>query len=512
MPTEACEIDRRIVAKAERMAEKGTTQLHVFKDYGGQGLHLRVRGKRAVWLVRFQQKTKTIGQLYPDPSDMPLRSTRDARQLAADVRSVLKAQPEQVDKYVKLRHQNFGHLDALERLVEPKKSWTLAECFEVAIADKWSLHAERRISAKSKKDMEYVLSRDAWGKVINMPVTELEQGDIESVRNRVRKENGLSTSNKVIAYTRSVLNWCAKNHSGASGLSGQIPWWRALSSPEVVKPKVRKPQIEDIVKSLLIAEEYLDKPLPGRRIGAKGVNPLTLGGLWWVVLTCQRSSAALSLSKDDLKKEPKPDECGRDWLLASWEDDQVKGKQRFVLPIPYRAWQHVHRLLSQSARYENTDLLLPSERDIEKSVTGSGAYRVLYRLSGRDKINVQKLRKASRNSAKNDLEKKKPDLLAKAGIPWWSLHDVRRTLTDFLSCSGYPGGASAVLSHKIDDKIIGGFNLQDQALYDRLKQSPARITSNSYHAHSPYMKLKREAMQLWVDEVLNEYERQKGIL
>ncbi|UWQ82937.1 Arm DNA-binding domain-containing protein [Leisingera caerulea] len=510
MPTEACEIDRRIVAKAEKLAEQGTTQLHVFRDYGGRGLHLRVRGKRAVWLVKFQQKTKTIGQLYPDPSDMSLRSTRDARQLAADVRSVMKAQPEHVDKYLKLRHQNFDHLEALERLVEPNKSWTLAECFEVAIAEKSSSHAKRPIAAKTKKDMEYVFSLDAWGELIKRPVTELVQGDIEAVRDSVRKENGLSTSTKVIAYTRSVLNWCAKHHSGASGLSGQTPWWRMLSTPAIVKPKVRRPHVRDIVKSLLIAEKYLGKPLPGRSIRAKGVHALTLGGLWWVVLTCQRSGAALSLAKDDLLKEPEPDECGHDWLLASWDDNEVKGKKRFVLPVPSRAWTHVHKFLSLSTGYEHSDLLLPSAHDIEKSVTGSGVYRVLYRLSGRDAKNVRKLRMSSRKSTKNDHCEKKPDLLAEAGISWWSLHDVRRTLSEFLSCAGCPGGSSAVLSHVINDRIIAGFNLQDQDLYDRLKQSPAKITSNSYHAHSPYMKLKREAMQLWVDEVLDEYERQKG--
>ncbi|MBO9413772.1 MULTISPECIES: hypothetical protein [unclassified Ruegeria] len=63
MPTEACEIDRRIVNRAEKMAEAGYNGTYTFKDYGKLGLLLRVRGHRAVWLAKYKQSTKTIGQL-----------------------------------------------------------------------------------------------------------------------------------------------------------------------------------------------------------------------------------------------------------------------------------------------------------------------------------------------------------------------------------------------------------------------------------------------------------------
>ncbi len=36
MPTEACEIDRRIVNRAEKMAEVGYNGTYTFKDYGIQ--------------------------------------------------------------------------------------------------------------------------------------------------------------------------------------------------------------------------------------------------------------------------------------------------------------------------------------------------------------------------------------------------------------------------------------------------------------------------------------------
>ncbi len=100
IPTRACEIDRRIVNEAEKMAAQGYVGTYTFKNYGKLGLHLRVRGNQAVWLTKFKQSTKTIGQLYPRPTERPITSVKVARETAANVQSLLKSQPKKFDDYM----------------------------------------------------------------------------------------------------------------------------------------------------------------------------------------------------------------------------------------------------------------------------------------------------------------------------------------------------------------------------------------------------------------------------
>ncbi len=504
MPTEACEIDRRIVNKAERLAEAGYDGILTFKDYGKSGLHLRVRGNRAVWLVKFRQSTKTIGQLFPQPAERPITSVGKARTIAAEVRSILKSQPENFEAYMKFRDRFNDHKKAVEQLVQPPEGWSLRKCFEVTKSEKRSENARKHIRASTERDIDYIMKLPAWGSILEREVTQLKQGDIETVRNAARARNGVSTAQKLVSYTRSSLTWCATHHSGASGLTNILPWWLMLSTPEVVQPKKRKPQIAEIVASLILAESYIDRQLPQRSSNKYGVHPYTLGALWWAVLTLQRTGAAFQLTKSDLVPFC-PEGSDQAWFMASWHEDLVKGKQRFDLPIPQRAIDHVEGFLHRKPKYTEAQLLLPSAQCLTKPVTGSGAFQILSRLAGKRRDRTT----AKRSGPRSEKHDSWPDLLKEDGITWWSPHDVRRTLADFLSVQGYPGGASALLSHAIKDPMIAGFTQSDQALFNRMKQSPARVTAQSYGAHSPYLQLKLDAMDLWVNAVLNEYDRQK---
>ena len=502
MTTEACEIDRRIVNRAEKMAEAGFNGTHTFKDYGKLGLLLRVRGHRAVWLAKYKQSTKTIGQLYPQPTERPITSVRMAREKAANVRSVLMSQPDKFDEYMKFRDQGHGHEAAVEKLVEIPAGWALRECFEATLEDKLSKDGRKKIQDTTVKDIRYILARPTWGAILDQEVTRLNQGDLEKVRDDTRRAHGVSASTKLVSYTREALTWCAKYHSGASGLAKMHPWWLMLSSPIIVQPKTRMPALENAVKTLWIAEHFVDKPVPKRQGKKKGVHPWTLAALWWAVLTCQRTGAAFSLMKSDLVKDSFAPEK---WRLASWDASQVKGKRRVILPVPKSAVDHLNNFFGLCDQYEKSALLFPSAQDVDKNVTGSGAYQILSRLAGKD-------RNKPKSDAKRPVPKEPwPDMLVNAGIDWWSPHDIRRTLADFLSSAGYPGGASAVLSHSIKDPTVLGFNQNDQAVFERMKQRPAHVTTKSYGAHSPYMALKQESMELWVNAVLDEYERQKAI-
>ncbi|PHO05306.1 hypothetical protein CSC82_03760 [Rhodobacteraceae bacterium 4F10] len=503
MPTRACEINRRIVNEAEKMAEAGYNGTHSFKDYGKLGLLLRVRGHQAVWLTKYGQSTKTIGQLYPRPTERPITSVKVAREKAANVRSILKSQPAKFDEYMHHRDQGHDHETAVEKLIEVPKGWTMSQCFETYLKDKQSECSKRKITPSSQKDIKYVWSLPTWGDVMNREVTHLTQGDLEVVRNATCDTHGVSSSIKMVSYTRAALNWCAMYHNGASGLGHSGNWWGTFSSQLEVSPKTRMPTLEQAVRTLWIAEQFLKRPLPKRQCGKKGITPGTLAALWWSVLTCQRTGGAFELSKNDLIRDAHAPE---DWWLASWDAAMVKGKkQRIILPVPVPALEHVKKFLAMSKHYEASELFLPSARDLTKNVTGSGAYQILSRLAGKD-----------RNKPETDrrLTPKKepwPDLLAEEGIDWWSPHDIRRTISDFLSEADFAGGASAILTHKIKDPTFLALNKNDQRLFDRMRQSPADVTQRSYGAHSVYMDLKKSSMELWVNAVLETYERQKNI-
>lgn len=325
------------------------------------------------------------------------------------------------------------------------------------------------------------------------------------MRDWVKKNVGTSPAIKVITYTRTVLDYCAKNHAGQSGLETVDPWWTLLHAPYRVKARERSPEVEDIVKSLLIAEEYLDKKLPGRAVNKPGVNPGTLAGLWWLALTCQRATAGMSLLRHDVVPDPE----GEDFMLAVWAEDVMKAGQAHVLPIPKRAWDLVEGLIKRGRHAETKehDWAFPSEQVKGVHATASGVYRILYRLGARD----QKHKSSGKLKGKKVPMPTEPrrNLLEEADVAWWSLHDPRRRLTKVLDEHGIPGGATVVLAHDIHERESLAVTASERERDDFQRLRTARITKMAYGG-SQYLKLKKEAMQIWCDTLLDEYERQKA--
>ncbi len=159
------------------------------------------------------------------------------------------------------------------------------------------------------------------------------------MRDATRKSHGVSASLKLVCSIREALTRCASFHSGASGLG---PWRQMLASPVIVKPKTRRPELDKVVRTLWISEQFLKKPFPVRQCKKCGVHPWTLAAMWWAVLTSQRTGAAFALLKSDLVTDTLAPEK---WQRASWEPEKMKGKQRFVLPVPKQAIDHLNRFL-----------------------------------------------------------------------------------------------------------------------------------------------------------------------
>ena len=204
---------------------------------------------------------------------------------------------------------------------------------------------------------------------------------------------------------------------------------------------------------------------------------------------------------------------GEAWKIASWEAEVMKAGQVQMLPIPPRAAARIETLRSKGRNAGSKQWAFPSDRDPDVNSSRSGVYRILYRLAGRDALIQRKPddhqpRLKSDGTARKIAERtERRDLLKEAGVAWWSLHDVRRTLQDILDAAGIPGGASAVLAHEMKSDVSLTVTMTELERDEFMRQRVARITNAAYGA-AQYPKLKAEAMEVWTTALLDEYDRQ----
>ena len=536
MASESVHIDDIYIQKIRSLFSSGELPapgIRIINDKTTPGLRLQIEGKKASWVVKTSKNSKTIGCIHPSDAPRCLSALSKVRALALEVKLYLdnnqqdKCKPFLDHYYANKAGSIKQASDAAnaylaKRVEEVKeaarvKTLTLRECFEKTIEEKRVPSHVQHISKAMKKDMEITLNRPLFETIMKKEAKDVTQDDIEKVRDDVMKEarskgqKGISPSNKIIVHTRSALDYCARYIHGESGLDGRHPWWKFLSVKHKNTPRDRCPSIKDVVKTLILAENYLDKPLPGRANRMAGVSPGTLAGLWWIVLTAQRADAGLSLRTHNIGEDKNRPNEG--WLLAAWDGSDMKAGKSFVLPIPERAWKHVCKFRKRNTNAKSKLWAFPS--DVKKGVhaSTSGIYRIVYRLASRDNPKQQYTPK---RSEKNKNEKYTPlprttprDLLRENNIEWWSPHDLRRTLTKFTMEQSIGGGASAILAHEIKGNEVLEVSTTAQQREDFLKEHMVRITRLAYGGQNPFIKLKSEAMKLWTDAILDEYEEQK---
>ncbi|MHC2298978.1 integrase [Rhizobium mongolense] len=315
-------------------------------------------------------------------------------------------------------------------------TWTLRKCFEYMIEARTKPTARKKIGKLYIDELNRTLRRPELSKFVDQPAALLKRGDLEKIRDEVEKASGVSSSLKALSNIKGVMTYCCTQRSVDSGLDQAFMWWQHVTSDSVVKARDRKPSVIDIAKTIRLATEYLDKPLPGRQDGKHGLRDNVYSAFCWLTMTCQRVEAALSLRRRDFY--PDPNEPG--WYLAAWGEGVMKAGKAHVLPVPPRAVEFMMPLL-KAARHSNSDWAFPSERCTDQKeihVNRSAPLAVVRRLGARDVLSKSKGR-----------EESAVDLLAENGILFWSPHDIRRSLTDCMDDAGIPGGASAILAHEI---------------------------------------------------------------
>lgn len=336
MATERIVIGERQVDRAIRMTEEGTPdgKPFIFSDDRVTGLQLRVQGKKATWVLRYFGWTKTIATLQPQDKRQ-IKAATEARKLATACKEVLDDDPALFENFLIKRFGTAGSDKAAKLEAKPKvATWNLQQCCDFVIEERSEPTAEESIGEGSAKDWRRTLRRPEMAEVINVPVASLTRGKFDTIKRAVEKSSGVSPSKKLISHVRSILSYCCQHASDESGLSDKDQWWEMLKSGKKIKARTRKPTVTAVAKTLILAEEYLDKPLPGRIDYKHGVRENVFAALWWLALTAQRTYAALHLRKVDFFPDPKRPDSG--WYLASWSEDMMKAGKAHVLPIPPR--------------------------------------------------------------------------------------------------------------------------------------------------------------------------------
>lgn len=465
------------VLEAVQLAEKGTEKLRDWSDVREEGLRIRVRGYKAVWLFRFKNATVTLG---PANRWMP----KQARELASHIRGMLRSgfDPR---PWVDARLAGASDEEAagvvLRREGKERKEWTMETLVQRYLEDhikqgKVVRGVRRPPSAATARDVEAVLSSGPFIEIASLLARELDERTLEAFRDDMADEHGGSASRKALAYTKAALNWARRHHSAAAGLAGVSGWWRDVASIHVEKNKDRMPTVEDVGMTLALAEAF--RRAPGRAINTEA-SGRTILGLWLLAFTVQRR-AIVGVERRYLIGD---DRHGEGWGILYVPPHLMKSRREHVLPIPPIAMQRLSSAVEVS-REKGSRYLLPASRSgkVEADVPlhGAALNKLLARLRGRDEIG--KARGA-------------PDLLVQASVsvPDWSPHDLRRTFATIVEDETMRGDAvSAVLDHAQDG---GRTPTQDAAAITRIAYSRAQR-----------LPLKRIAMEPWCEAVEAAYQ------
>lgn len=487
------------IEDAKRMAKDGmpTGEIVIYADDATSGLQLRVQGKRAFWVLKYGSATKTLGFVFAEKAPHRLiTAVSEARELATEAKKVLDDDPKKFDSFLSTYYaiQERDPEQARKEARGQVNTWTLRQCIEHMIEARTA--SDVKDPLKNPYEYHLTLKRSELQKLLDQPAATLDRGDFDDARDILKNKYGKSPANKAISNIRRALDYCMRFQSKASGLSHQDQWWKLIESAGTIEKRNRLPKVDDIVQMMIVMEDFLQKPLPGRksRDGKAGVRANVFAAAWWLVLTGQRTFAALHLQRHDFFPDK---EAGDGWHIAAWPKTVMKASVDFSLPIPPRVVQHMQPLIEAAKNDVNdgSNWAFPSGRKPKKdsgstdiTVSESAVRQALQRLRGRDPL------------MKGNAEA--VDFFSLSKVPWWTPHDIRKTLGSVMDKAGIPGGSSAILAHKISMPEV---TASDKERDDWLEQHVEAVTAASYFSPG-HMRLKSKAMVVWCDAILDRYE------
>ncbi|MET4788363.1 integrase [Bradyrhizobium japonicum] len=503
-------LDVQMAIKMSRTPSAKAREIE-WRDTECAGLTLRITKTDAAWLIRRRDRTIKIGRC----AEVPLPTaryiahrTREAAKRGRDLKVF-------VETLVKLRSHGFsGH-----KSYDDSLEWETAD----EIADDNSELGRRRLKGEThsvwtwRQLTEQFLSeklpdlkekyRDRYARYLRLPefallndrpVAEVTAADLEVVRDRMLAAYRPSTVHRAVRQGREMLTWAWSYHAAKAGLDQvQHAWWERWSVKYKWKVRHHTPKIEEIARTMVIADMFTHLS-----DNEHETYPGTIGALWAAGLTAQRTGSLLALRPDRLfapeKKAKLPG-----WKIANWTAEEMKGGKDggrpHALPVPPEALKVLERYYKASG---GTSEWMFSGRKSNERITQSALNLLMYRLQGRvfdhrGKNKPDRPGKPGPKAAKK--AKVRVDLFAYYGIRPWTLHDIRRTLGEFLDDKRLGGAASAILGHKLprDD------------MPERERMAP--VTEIHYNS-SQRIALKAEGMALWSQALLAACEKERKAL
>jgi integrase len=475
-----------------------------WRDTKTVGLTLRITPGKVVWYIRRREITLRIGLATEIDVDAA-RYIAEQTHLAAGRKRNLR---EFVETLVRLSTSSkyrdpIGHAEIADRyadetsLIAYRKrigdtgvTWTWK-----ALTQKFLEYQKPKLKTKYREQYEHYLTLPEFASINDKLVSEIRLRDLELVRDRINLNHAPSAVHRALTQAKKMFTWAWKYHATASGLEDvQAEWWTRWSFEYKTQERTHTPTIEEIARTLILADEY-------RHLadGEHDTYPGTLGALWGVALTAQRTGAFLQLRLDRLFDVSKIERKLRGWKIANWTSEEMKGGRDggrpHSLPIPPEALKVMQAFHKDAG--ENSPWMFPG-RDPKKRVTPAALNLLLYRLQGRvyDHTVRQKPNRKGKPGPKPKPKKPRPDLFKEHGIRSFTLHDIRRAMTTFLDDNRLGGAATAILGHKMTHSGVN----------ERERLAP--VTEQHYN-RSQKIDLKAEGMALWVKALLTACEKER---
>jgi hypothetical protein len=486
-----------------------------WRDRKTVSLTIRITPGKAVWYVRRRELTLRLGLLASSwgfdrrmpQGKLDLETARyiaNQIHLAAGRKRNLR---EFADTLVHLEttseyEDREGHSKIADRFADESSLWAYRKRVgDTGITWTWKTLTQHfldyqlpKLKGKYRKQYEHYLRLKQFSFINDKLVSEVRLRDLERLRDDIHLNHAPSAVHRAVSQSKKMLSWAWKYKATQSGLDEvQAEWWTRWSFEYRTKKRTHAPTIEEIARTILIAERF--KHLAD---GEHETYPGTIGALWGIALTAQRTGGFLRLRLDRLFDPPKTERKLKGWKIANWTEEEMKGGRDggrpHSLPLPPAA---LKILFGYHAESGGKSKWMFTGRDPKKHISQAALNLLMYRLQGRvyDHTVKQKPARKGKPGPKPKPKKERLNLFDIYGIEPWTLHDARRTLTTFLDDQKFGGAASAILGHKMD--------------HDRVDESErmASITEQHYN-RSQRIGLKAEGMALWVKTLLAAYEKE----
>lgn len=495
--------DDGVVASARGASKDKTlgTTVVEWRDVGTVGLTIRITKNKAVWYIRRRDITLRLCEVRQLPYDKAryiARQIQFAAEMKRDLRDVARVllswagpvdpESDAVDQRLEFGLANWEKAKTLPvGAIAPFWTWK-------SLTEKFLAYKKPKLKEGYREEYAHYLELEQFAAVNDKMVRDIKLSDLEKLRDAIGKKYAASAVHRAVTQAKAMLSWAWKFHATASGLEDvQYEWWTRWSFEYQTNERTRTPSIEEIARTLLIAEKFTHLAE-----GEHETYPGTIGALWGVCLTGQRTGAFLKLRTDRLYDAAKVVRRLRGWKIANWTAHEMKGGRDggrpHSLPLPPEALkilQKYHALSGGTSKWMFTG------RDPRKHITQSALNLAMHRLQGRvyDHTVKQKPARKGKPGPKPRPKKERIDLFELYGIESWTLHDCRRTLTTYLDDKRLGGAATAILGHKTSRGKTK----------EREKLAPV---TEQHYSRSQKIDLKAEGMALWVKTLLAAYAKE----